>query len=501
MTGNDAAIYMEKAINTAEGRGFISSINRHILGDREKIEEYVAKYGNRNQEIKVAPLYIWSISRLYSLVGLQSFMLSINLFNLLLFIVCLLLVYYQFNKEYPERKLIPLLTTVMLGFNFTMYRVSFGAYMEYMSLLIFIVCYITQCKVIEAEDRNRISIFFYGILLSLLFLSKYSTAPFVAAFVLQFMLKKRYLSFVVLSITVIILAGSWFVLRDLLANDRIITYFGRGFPFENGDVYSPITSFIISIQRLVRTMTRFFRIFNKFDGLSFLFPFAVIFLFTKPYNYKKQLLLLMITCTIPFFLYYGHVEPRYIYPVLLLLIPVGINEIIDYVRCKKIKHIYLFMSLLMLIYLLSQSFVLVNFFWDTRKKAIDRESLFKGANELIEANEITSEKVILHNIIGFCVYSAHGLVRAPTGMTFTNKYEVLGVYRIDYVLFAANQLHHLAMWEQNLVPRDIFTDLELFGVSEIDDRVRLYRVPDNKDIAEPQISTNKRPLMYTNEHE
>ena len=58
MTGHDAAVYMEKAINIAEGKGFTSSICRHIT-DKEKLDDYINKFGSQKHEIKVAPLYIY----------------------------------------------------------------------------------------------------------------------------------------------------------------------------------------------------------------------------------------------------------------------------------------------------------------------------------------------------------------------------------------------------------------------------------------------------------
>ncbi len=102
MTGNDAAIYMEKGIHLAEGKGFTSSICRFIPGIQES-ESYIARFGNRTQEIKVAPLYIFIISGLYRLAGQDYYIHAINLFNLAIFIAALLMFDTSFHHQLQDR--------------------------------------------------------------------------------------------------------------------------------------------------------------------------------------------------------------------------------------------------------------------------------------------------------------------------------------------------------------------------------------------------------------
>lgn len=88
LTGNDAAIYMEKAIHLTEGKGMTCSICRFI-SDRDDLKAYIAKFGNTTQELKVAPIYIYLLSGIYKVTGEHNFLLAINLLNLLLFIASL----------------------------------------------------------------------------------------------------------------------------------------------------------------------------------------------------------------------------------------------------------------------------------------------------------------------------------------------------------------------------------------------------------------------------
>ncbi len=84
---------------------------------------------------------------------------------------------------------------------------------------------------------------------------------------------------------------------------------------------------------------------------------------------------------------------------------------------------------------------------------------------------------MLTNILGYNVYTDVGVVHAPK-LDMNNKYELIDLYDIGYVLFCDKQLDTQLLWDQNSVKEDIFTDLPLIAVSDIDERVRLYSVGD-----------------------
>ncbi len=479
MTGHDAAIYMEKAINLAEGKGFTCSICRHIT-DIEELNDYIRKFGTQTQELKVAPLYIYLISVLYRLVGIENFMLAINLLNLFLFIITLLILYRYLLVKYPDSRLVQIGTVIIVGTNFMILELSYGAHMETFSLFLYVFAFIYHSWIVSKEKQHWLHVLLYSITLTLLFLSKYSVIPLVGAFIIHFMYLKKYRQFALISLVVLIGAGSWFILRDILMDGRVISNFGS-FPFSTiSKKIIAIPSFFTLIFKLSLIIQSLLSLLNGFYGLAFLFPFVIISILHFKYRVDIQINIFMIFITIA--LYFSlaifksktYIDYRYFLPIVVFLIPVSLIEFERYFSgiSRKIGRLILYILLLSIVF--SQVIDTVKFTYDVKKKSLDRALIFKAADELIEKERLSDDKNILTNIIGYSVYASTGVVWAPGNLTSENKYNVIDTYEIDYILFCGEQKNYLSAWDQNVVPFDIFSDLQLVGTSTIDSRVKLY---------------------------
>ena len=471
---------MEKAISIAEGEGLTSSICRHIT-DKEKLADYINKFGTQKQEIKVAPLYIYLISILYLLFGIENFMLAINLFNLFLFISMLFILYWYLLHNYPNNKLLHIGTLLIFGINSMMLELSYGAHMETLSLFLFVIVFIYHLWIVANDNQAWYKLFFYSVTLTLLFLSKYSAIPFVGAFIIHFLFLKRYRQFLFISILVLIGTGFWFILRDIFMDGRVISSFGL-FPFSNNaPKIIAIPSFFTLIYKLSLVIKLFLSMFIGFYGLAYLFLFAIVYLINYKSRNDVQLNFIILAVTIAFYFVlcfkpsFGALSDyRYLFPIVVFLIPFSFIELEKYI--SKIKRtmgrtiVYVLIGFFTFFHLID----IVKFTYNTKKKSIDRTSIFLAAEELIKEEKISNDKNILTNIIGYSVYADMGVVWAPGNISYENKVTLIDMYKIDYVLFCENQKNHLASWDQNVVPQDIFTDLQLICISKKDNRVKLY---------------------------
>jgi hypothetical protein len=481
MTGHDAAIYMEKAINLNEGEGFVSSICRHIR-NKEDLENYIDKFGMQRQEIKVAPLYIYIISILYRYFGIEYFMLSINILNLLLFVMILVMLYSFMLITYRDNMIVQIGTLLFIGLNSLMLELSYGAHMEILNLFLFVGIFIYHVYYVNLSKPPIYKTLFYTIGLTLLFLSKYSAIPFVVGFVLHHLYLKNYRQFIIISVLVFIGTGSWFILRDIIMDGRIISDF-NGFPFSDAQKKISGVPILATIMLVLFFIQGYVEMIIGFNGLAFLFPFALISLIDYKNKTSKQLLIVifLVSTVIYCYLYSvyvpgGYLSLRYIYPALVFMIPLSLLELdklLSNINKNKGKIILYILLSFFAIYNITE---IVKFTYDVKRKSLDRASIYLAADELIREEDVSHNQNILTNIVGYNVYSDVGIVLAPSEINYTNKYEIIQTYNIDYVLFAQDQRNHWASWDQNVVPQDIFTDLHLIKISKIDERVKLYSI-------------------------
>jgi len=482
MTGNDAAIYLEKAIHLAEGEGFTSSICR-FMADSDELRDYIAKYGNRTQEIKVAPLYIFIISGIYSITGENNYLVAINILNLLLFIALLLVILFWIVPLFTDNYKIGLMTILLVGLNYVYFEGMFGAHMETLSLFLFVCAYAWHARISGMEKVKWWELAGYAILLSLLFLSKYSAIPFVGAFVLHHLIQRKYARFLSVAFIVAFLAGSWFILRDILLQGRVIAGFSMS-PFMNSKPpLSSLEGIRLFAVRMIGVVRRFIESMFDINGLAFLFPFALVYYAGYQRDRMKEANWLLLIVSVLFFLVYGFTDLRYIYPIFIPLFPASLvifKDILRRYRPKIGKIVFIAIFVIFAGYQLREMVYYTN---AVRKQAQDREAVFKAADDLLQREGITEEAVVLTNILGYNVYTDVGIVKTPGGLTEANKQELIDLYDIDYVLFCRDQLNTQLAWDQYGVIEDVFNDLQLVEISEDDSRVRLY-------------STNESDLQY-----
>lgn len=477
MTGNDAAVYMEKGIHLAEGKGFTSSICR-FMADRDELKNYITKYGNRTQEIKVAPLYIFMISGLYRLVGQDYYLLSINILNLLLFIATLLVIYFCIVPLFTANYKIGLLTMIMVGMNYVFFEGMFGAHMETLSLFLFVCSYAWHSRIIGKEAVKCQEILGYSILLSLLFLSKYSSIPFVGAFVLHHLIQRKCYRFLSIAFLVSVLAGSWFVLRDILLQGKVISGVTLSPFVDAGPEFLSREYLKNSFFDLIGVARRFTQALFDINGLAFLFPFALVYYAGHQQDRLKQANWLLLITSALFFALYGYTDLRYIYPI---FIPLFAASFVIFYRLlggyspMVRKAIFIVLFAIFAGYQLREIVFYTN---AVRKQAVDRVAVFKAADNLLQRAGITDQALVLTNILGYNVYADIGVVKTPGDLTDNNSQELVDLYDIDYVLFCNDQLDTQLAWDQDVVTEDVFTDLPLIAISENDPRLRLYSARD-----------------------
>jgi len=479
MTGNDAAVYMEKGIHLAEGKGLTSSICR-FMADRDELKEYIVKFGNRTQELKVAPLYIYMISGLYGLVGQEYYLLSINLLNLLLFIATLLVIYFCIVPLFTANHKIGLMTITMVGLNYVFFEGMFGAHLETLSLFLFVCSYAWHSRIIVKEILKWPEILGYAILLSLLFLSKYSSIPFVAAFVLHHLIQRKYYRFISVAFIVAVLSGSWFIIRDILLQGKVISGVTLSPFMDAGPEFLSREYLKNSLFDVIGVARRFIQALFDINGLAFLFPFALVYYAGHQQDRLKQANWLLLITSALFFALYGYTDLRYIYPI---FIPLFAASFVIFYRLlggyspMVRKAVFITLFAIFAGYQLREMVYYTN---AVRKQAVDREAIFKAADELLESSWIPDKASVLTNILGYNVYADIGVVKTPGDLTESNSQELIDLYDIDYVLFCSDQLDTQLAWDQDVVTEDVFTDLPLIAISNQDRRIRLYSTSDFK---------------------
>lgn len=478
MTGNDAAIYMEKGIHLAEGKGFTSSICRY-MADRDELREYVNKFGKTTQEIKVAPLNIFLISGLYKVVGESNYMLSINITNLMLFIATLLVIFYCIVPLFSDRYKIGLMTILLVGLNYVFFEGMFGAHLETLSLFLFVAAYAYHSSIIDKDKTKWWEILLYSILLSLLFLSKYSSIPFAGAFVLHHLVRKKYKRFLSVSFCVLILAGSWFILRDILLQGRVIANFTLSPFVQIAPEFLSVGYLKQFMFRMIGVAKRFVTILFDINGLAWLLPFSVVYFAGHRNNAVKQSNWILLIVSLSFFTFYGYIDLRFIYPIFIPLISASLVILLQLIERYNVFARKAGIISLMGIVLSFQLYNMAFFTHYVRKQAMDREAIFTSSDELLQRSGVTKDDCVLTNILGYNVYTDVGIVITPGGLTAENKRELIDLYQIDYVLYCEDQLNTPLAWDQYGVTKDIFTDLPLIAISVTDSRVRLYSTDTN----------------------
>jgi hypothetical protein len=479
ITGSDAAIYQEMGQNIAEGNGPISSICR-FTSDKATLTEYVEAHGTRLQRILRPPLYIYSLSVVYMITGLENYMLGINIFNLILFLASLIILYLHLLYKYPNQRFVHIASLLWVGMSYTVLEFTFGAWMESMTLLIFVAAYSYHCFIVESKDAPWWHGLLYGLLLSALFLTKRSAIPFVAAFLLHLFLIFRPKHFISTIIVFCMICGSWYYHQTNLSAGSILLSPSHHFPF--GDVsreLSLVPRFRGVSAYSITVFKRLLEIGYDLKNLGILLPFSILYFATTRLDKIKGInwLLLLVPGAIYMF-FTGSPNVRYVYPIFVALIPASLVIVhkvaMQFDQDKRIYALYFILAFAMFFHMAN----LVTFSKNVVVGGRDRTQIFETADRMLAEAGITSDNMVATNIIGYNVYSESGHLLLPPNTTTENKSELIDFYDVDYILFCEGAPKYF-FWNDYLQTYNMYYDLDLISRSDGEHKLFLYRVDKN----------------------
>ncbi len=475
ITGSDAAIYMETAMNLAEGKGFVHSVCRYAKS-LDQLTAYVQENGFRTQQIKRPPQYIYALSLIYRITGKQGFMTGINLFNLLLFALAILVFYRHLRARYPENRFVQNLSLLWLGTSFTLLEFSFGAWMESLTLLCFMLAFSYHVTILDLGRIKLKQMLLHGLLLSLLALSKHSAVVFVFALLIHLLWRKQYRLLGISGLTVLILAGSWYILRDLLLQGRIIASPTHGFPFTGAMLPSNFFTYFVKLltERPVNVFRQIVDTMLNLNNLGIIAPFLIGF-FALEKTACKQAAVLLLGLPILTYIVYGYVLPRYFYPAFIPLIPAALLYLQKYIQPLGKTAVFYIMAALLATTLIFRISDISGFYSLAYINGKERRALFTEADKMLSEAGVRDSDMLLTNIVGYNVYAKVGYALVPPYIDSQYKYQLLDLYHIDYVLFYVGEPRTLN-WADLTDNVDNFSDLQLVARSKRLNYLRLYAV-------------------------
>jgi len=471
-TGDDASLYIETAINFAEGKGYHVSVLRHI-DDKELLLKYIENNGIKDKMEWMPPLYILSLSLLYLISDSAIFFLLTNVFNILLFVVFLFLFIQFIRKIFPNDFSVLFFSVLIIGLNFVIFKFTFGAHIEALYILTFFIAFLSHIKFVKNKRSGFVNYLLYSFALSIFLLSKYSAIPFAAAFLFHHLFRKDYKSFFIISILTFLFVSPWMFVRSYLISGHPLAQLIRGdFPFQNIEGWSGFGSESFHlIYTYFREIAHILSSYLSLDLFFFLVPFVLFFLLrkNKGNNYIKDTILILFIFSFCFFaLIYNFGGTRYYVLILLPVIPFATQELLAYLRKnKQFINNQVFLIILLILYGSVQLFKITEFYNVVRKTGIERSEIINNSLDLVSKAQIEPNDVLLVNIEGFNVFSENRVVLTPMNINQENKSELIEIYGIDYVLFAEGERY---------LPNNIFLDQDLIGVSEERENIYLYKV-------------------------
>lgn len=464
VTGDDAAIYMDKAINIAEGRGFVNSISRDII-IRDELDEYVDKFGNKEQSLRVAPIYIYSLSAVYRLCGVDSFHHGINLFNLLMFIIFLTLLFYSLLREYPDRPSIAYLSLLFIGFHPLFFEFGFGAHMETMNLLAFFAVLLLHLKLIRKPSPTILFTALYGISLAFFMLTKYSAVPLICGYLLHLLYLRRFKDLLISGSVFLALVVPPMFLWQYLSEGKLITNFGR-FPFSSNPQLSGIVSHsMYMIYDKITTSIQVLENLSGTSGMALLFPLLILSFIGFRKKLKTQLSVFFLVCILGFFLFYGYTSARYVIPTLSVFVPVSIHFMLDRLLPSG-KKTWVAIAAMFVIIFSIQFKEIIEVTKAIRKAAITRETEINSSLSALKNAAIGEDDTVLTDIAGFQLFTRSNTVLAPIGIDQENNKEVIDAYGVDYILDAPTE---------DRISDETFADYQLLNDPYRYDGISIYR--------------------------
>lgn len=477
ITGSDSSMYMETARNVVEGKGFVCSVSRFNM-DIETLSNYVNTYGNRYQGMSRAPVYVYAMSFIYLLSGKEHFMLGVNLLNLILFISSLLLIYKYMLKKFPEQHIAHLAAILWIGGSFTLFEYSFGAWLESFTLFNFVIVFLLHMHLLKRDQNPVWQYLLYALAVASLFTIKRSNMPIAAAFILHFIFQKNYRRFIMVSLFFGIFITLWYGLRYYVMQIPPLYPFSHSFPYSGySHTVSAIPRVLFSAKQIADVSAKFLQISLNLKNLGLLFPFVLLYLAGNPNDKEKQIIwLLLFTNYGIYALSRGNPNPRYIFPIFVPLIINGASYLDKTIRKLFPNKAIIPTYVILMFTFFFQVKEIANFIQWVPVAGNVRNEVFAAADDVLDANNVPDEAIVLCNIHGYNVYTKRGYILTPPNTTIENKQQILDLYDVDYVLHYLGLTHYLG-WNEYTVKVDQFYDLPQAEIVSSNPWVRLYKVP------------------------
>jgi len=477
LTGDDASLYIETAINFAEGKGYHSSVLRHIE-DKDLLLNYIEKNTVIDRMEWIPPLYIICLSAIYKISGPEHFLLLINVFNILLFLIFIYLFLQFLKKQFPNEPLVIILSVFFIGFNSIIFEFTFGAHLEMIYLLTFMLAFLCHIDLLNKATPKIIDYVIYSFTLTLFLFSKYSAIPFVAALLFHHLFRRNYKSFLIISIFTFLMVTPWMFLRSYLISGHPLPALIRGdFPFSESIGRTGFgADWFYAIYSYFRKVSHMLYDYMDIGLFFFLIPFVIVFLLTKKASnndIRQTGALLFIFAFFFFGFILNNPVRRYQFLLLIPILPFSLSYFLNYL--KRQEHIINYKIGLLLIVIsfsIIQIYEITEFYNVVRKRGIERSEIINNSLDLVSKAQIEPNDILLVNIEGFNVFSENRVVLTPRNINQVNKSELMEIYGIDYILFAEGERY---------LPNNIFLDQDLIGVSEGRENIYLYKAIKKED--------------------
>lgn len=437
VVGDDAALYYETAKNLATGKGYQCDMLRHI-SDKVYLENYIQKHGVKDKMEWIPPLYIFVNSCLYKLVGENYFQIAINAVNNLYFIIFMFLFIVYLRKKY-DKNLIIYFSLVFVGLSIEIYRYTFSTHLESLYILTFFILFLYHINIIGKDKLLWYDYLLYSFFISLFIFSKYSAIPFVAAFFIHFLIKKRYKEFFIIAMLSFIMVSPWMFLRSYLISGHTFSGLLRGpFPFsDNIESYTGAIPYIIYktykfIQVIVIVLGNYFSI----ELFYAFFPFILIGFILKDKNdiVRQAGLILLVVSLVFFGLLYHNTVIRYHIVLIPVLIPLALSTMLNMVQSFR-NHKIVIYSLFLVITTI-QIFGITRDIYIMSTRFPEETRTVNNSIELLKKNKVNDKDRVLMNMPGLNCYYDASFILAPNGdeVKRNNIHEMIDMYKIDYIL-------------------------------------------------------------------
>jgi len=444
--GDDASLYLQCAKNLGDGKGYYVNYRKYSFKSKNLLIKYIEKYGVKDYLDWIPPLYVAVLAGIYKIFNPSNFIFSVVLFNILLFLITIVIIYYEFNKLNIINSNIIFLSFILIVINPILVWYSVDTIMEMLFLLFSILAFFKHIELIRKEQLTFKDYIIYSLYLSLVFLTKYAGGVIILAFLSHFLLRKRIKDTIILSFIIFILTTPWYIFRSYYfcrTTSGIIFPTLRltcSWPFDavklrllSIGIISRLHHYLGFLKIIFRRLNQNFINYLSVDEFFFLFPFILIYLFIKRKRIYFQSSLILLVFVIIFFSFYSAQTPRYYLYLIPILLPIGLSGFIEYLRqCQLLKSVYFYILMALLI---SMPLYKVLDDYTLRRRHILNQNEVGNAVIKIDQSIIKNDSSVIATDMAFVNYLTNNpTVALPWNLTSQSVEKFISFYKIDYIL-------------------------------------------------------------------